>query len=158
MLLSCHQLQIKLFQHVETLLTGSRDLKKLIVTMETNFYYDYTLSEEAQCTIYFTAMIRHVNLHEEALRNLISPPAPSQVRGEVDALPADERLAIVLVCIAGFSYQEAALQLSVPVDEIRNRLLRGRSTLIRKMHLWRALDGFGTPCGLQKQKQRHPPA
>ncbi|UEM06286.1 hypothetical protein JL101_012890 [Skermanella rosea] len=51
----------------------------------------------------------------------------------MDALPTDERLAIMLVCVEGLSYQEAAAQLFTSVEEIKIRLLRGRLALMGKL-------------------------
>lgn len=58
---------------------------------------------------------------------------PRQVREELDALPADERLVIMLVCVEGLSYQEAASKLFTSVEAIKTRLLRGRLTLMTKL-------------------------
>ena len=58
------------------------------------------------------------------------PPTLSQLRRAVDALPGDERLAVLLVCVEGLSYRDAARTLEVPLEVLSARLLRGRLTLI----------------------------
>lgn len=50
----------------------------------------------------------------------------SAVLGE---LPEDQRAAIVLTAVEGFSYDEAADILDVPIGTLRSRLFRGRETL-----------------------------
>ena len=47
----------------------------------------------------------------------------------VDALPEAYRLVVVLSELEGFSYQEIAAILKVPVGTVRSRLARGRSLL-----------------------------
>ncbi|HXS19846.1 MAG TPA: sigma-70 family RNA polymerase sigma factor [Steroidobacteraceae bacterium] len=44
-------------------------------------------------------------------------------------LPEDQRLAIALVLVEGFSYKEAATIMSVPVGTLTSRLARGREAL-----------------------------
>jgi RNA polymerase sigma-70 factor (ECF subfamily) len=47
----------------------------------------------------------------------------------VDALPDDYRTVVVLADIEGFSYQEIADTLEIPIGTVRSRLARGRSNL-----------------------------
>lgn len=44
-------------------------------------------------------------------------------------LPEDQRLAVALVLVEGFSYKEAATIMSVPVGTLTSRLARGREAL-----------------------------
>lgn len=44
-------------------------------------------------------------------------------------LPEDQRLAVALVLVEGFSYKEAAAIMSVPVGTLTSRLARGREAL-----------------------------
>jgi RNA polymerase sigma-70 factor (ECF subfamily) len=63
----------------------------------------------------------------------------------VDALPEAFRLVVVLADLQGFSYQEIADVLDIPIGTVRSRLARGRSLLQRA--LWEhAVDaGLRTP-------------
>lgn len=53
----------------------------------------------------------------------------SDIDKAVEALPGDFRIVIVLAELEGFSYQEMAQMLKVPVGTIRSRLARGRGLL-----------------------------
>lgn len=53
----------------------------------------------------------------------------------IDALPDDFRIVIVLVDVEGFSYQETADALAVPVGTVRSRLARGRARLQKALWL-----------------------
>jgi RNA polymerase sigma-70 factor, ECF subfamily len=44
-------------------------------------------------------------------------------------LPEDQRMAIALVLVEGFSYREAAELLEIPIGTLTSRLARGRATL-----------------------------
>jgi RNA polymerase sigma-70 factor (ECF subfamily) len=53
----------------------------------------------------------------------------SDLERAIDALPDEYRLAVVLVDLQGFSYQESASLMDVPIGTVRSRLARGRALL-----------------------------
>lgn len=60
---------------------------------------------------------------------LASAELPDHVQAALRALPDDFRAAVVLCDVVGFSYQEIAESLGVPVGTVRSRIHRGRSML-----------------------------
>jgi RNA polymerase sigma-70 factor (ECF subfamily) len=63
------------------------------------------------------------------------PSTLARVRQEVDALSADEQATLMLVCVKGMSYQDAAAKLGLSPGMIKDLLLHSRLTLIRNLHL-----------------------
>lgn len=59
----------------------------------------------------------------------------STVRSVIDALPEDQRSVLVLVCVEGLRYREAAEVLDIPAGTVMSRLARAR------MALAEAIDG-----------------
>lgn len=57
--------------------------------------------------------------------------------GQVDRamarLPADQREAVLLVLVEGFSYKEAAEIMGCPMGTLTSRLVRGREALMREL-------------------------
>ena len=53
----------------------------------------------------------------------------------VDALPECFRVVVVLVDLQGFSYQEVATTLEIPIGTVRSRLARGRALLQKSLWL-----------------------
>jgi len=53
----------------------------------------------------------------------------NQVFNAVEALPEAQRLVVILVCVEGFSYREAAEVLDIPTGTVMSRLARARYTL-----------------------------
>ena len=49
----------------------------------------------------------------------------------LDILPAEHQAAITLVCVEGYSYEEAASVLEVPVGTVASRVARARAMLAR---------------------------
>jgi RNA polymerase sigma-70 factor (ECF subfamily) len=55
------------------------------------------------------------------------------VRKAVDALPNDQRQVLILVCVEGLSYREAADELDVPIGTVMSRLCRARTAVQAKL-------------------------
>ena len=77
--------------------------------------------------------LRVFDLNADAL-NAYSPSPDAamelrQVMEMVAALPEDQRSVIVLVCVLGFSYRDAAKVLNAPEGTIMSRLSRARDKL-----------------------------
>lgn len=66
-----------------------------------------------------TNLDNHLQLHE--------------VQEALGRLPEEQRAALILVCVEGFSYKEAAAVLDIPIGTVTSRLTRGRSALIALM-------------------------
>jgi RNA polymerase sigma-70 factor, ECF subfamily len=65
----------------------------------------------------------------------------AKVRLEMAKLPAEQRAALMLVCVEGMSYQEAAGVLAIPVGTLMSRLARARLALGSRMRQLQAGEG-----------------
>jgi RNA polymerase sigma-70 factor (ECF subfamily) len=63
----------------------------------------------------------------------------------IDALPEVFRVAVVLSELEGFSYQEIADMLGIPIGTVRSRLARGRSLLQRAVWQYADVDSAAAP-------------
>jgi len=54
-----------------------------------------------------------------------------QILNAVDALPDTQRVVVLLICVEGLSYEEAAGVLEVPKGTIMSRLSRARGVLVK---------------------------
>ncbi len=77
---------------------------------------------------------------QTALRRL----GRAQVRAAIDALPGQYRLPVMLADIDGFSYDEIADQLDLPVGTVTSRIHRGRLGLRHALWQLAAADGIQT--------------
>jgi RNA polymerase sigma-70 factor (ECF subfamily) len=66
-------------------------------------------------------------------RALIARSTLTRVREVMASLPKEQRSAIMLVCVNGLSYGEAAAELDIPIGTLMSRLCRGRLELARRM-------------------------
>lgn len=58
-----------------------------------------------------------------------------EVLSAVDRLPNDQRIALLMVALEGFTYREAAQILDIRIGTLRSRLARGRETVRRHLQL-----------------------
>lgn len=70
------------------------------------------------------------------------------IAAAIDALPEDFRLVVMLVDVEGFSYQDAAGTLDIPVNTVRSRLKRARACLQKT--LWRHASELGVEPEMRK--------
>ena len=76
----------------------------------------------------------HVPLDTLLVEPAIPPPQPGRIAlGEmsraIDALPAEQREALLLVVVEGVSYEQAAGILGIPAGTLMSRLSRARAAL-----------------------------
>lgn len=62
----------------------------------------------------------------------------------VDALPEDQRSVLLLVCVEGMRYREAAEALGIPEGTVMSRLARGRAALAQRLDGAAAWPAQGT--------------
>jgi RNA polymerase sigma-70 factor (ECF subfamily) len=65
----------------------------------------------------------------------------AKVRLEMAKLPAEQRAALMLVCVEGMSYQEAAGVLAIPIGTLMSRLARARLALASRMRQFQSEEG-----------------
>ncbi|HTC18142.1 MAG TPA: RNA polymerase sigma factor [Stellaceae bacterium] len=78
---------------------------------------------------------------DESVRRVEARMALREVQAAVDTLPAEQRVALLLVTVEGLSYKEAADVAEVPVGTIMSRLARARLALLAKLESGDALRG-----------------
>jgi len=72
---------------------------------------------------------------DDTERAVIARTTLAQVRIEMARMPEDQRFVLVLVCIEGLSYKQAAAKLGIPVGTVMSRLHRGRLELAQRISL-----------------------
>jgi RNA polymerase sigma-70 factor (ECF subfamily) len=67
-----------------------------------------------------------------------------EVRGALDALPEQFRLAVYLADVEGFSYQEIADIMETPIGTVMSRIHRGRKALQKSLYDYARTRGLVT--------------
>lgn len=84
-------------------------------------------------------------------KELINQLNRQQIDGAIAALPDEFRIAFTLCDVDGFSYQEIADMINVPVGTVRSRIARARSRL--QQSLWVLAQEAGLKI-IQKKKEK----
>jgi RNA polymerase sigma-70 factor, ECF subfamily len=72
----------------------------------------------------------HLSVRAESAEELALSRLPdAEIVSAMRSLPADFRLAVYLVDVAGYSYREAAAMMGTPIGTVMSRLHRGRASL-----------------------------
>jgi RNA polymerase sigma factor (sigma-70 family) len=81
-----------------------------------------------------------VDLRAESVQDLIG----DEVANALNSLPVDFRTVIILCDIEGFTYEEMAKILDIPIGTVRSRLHRARNLLKDKLRSYAASMGYDT--------------
>jgi RNA polymerase sigma-70 factor (ECF subfamily) len=86
-----------------------------------------------------TAEMSHtVDLRTSTMQNKIG----DEVTGALNSLPVDFRTVIILCDLEGFTYEEMAVILDIPIGTVRSRLHRARGVLKEKLIEYAKQFGF----------------
>ena len=86
-----------------------------------------------------TAEMNHtVDLRTSTMQNKIG----DEVTGALNSLPVDFRTVIILCDLEGFTYEEMAVILDIPIGTVRSRLHRARGVLKEKLIEYAKQFGF----------------
>jgi RNA polymerase sigma-70 factor (ECF subfamily) len=81
-----------------------------------------------------------VDLRSETVQDLIG----DEVSNAINSLAVDFRTVIILCDLEGFTYEEMAKILDIPIGTVRSRLHRARSILKQKLELYAKKLGYNT--------------
>ena len=79
-----------------------------------------------------------VDLRTETVQDMIG----DEVANALNALPVDFRTVIILCDIEGFTYEEMAKILNIPIGTVRSRLHRARNLLKDKLRTYANTLGY----------------
>jgi RNA polymerase sigma-70 factor (ECF subfamily) len=89
-----------------------------------------------------------MDLREEIFQNMMG----DEVTTAINALPVDFRTVILLCDIEGFTYEEIAKIIDVPIGTVRSRLFRARNMLKEKLKSYAQSLGYKDVRGLRRSE------
>ena len=95
---------------------------------------DYTAYHDAEDT----RIANYLDLREEIFDNLLG----DEVDAALNSLPEDFKTVLLLCDIEGFTYEEMAKILEIPIGTVRSRLFRARNMLKEKLKSYAIKLGY----------------
>lgn len=125
---------------------GSR-LDSWMFRIVQNLYYDRVRSQNRRSSVHQGLGVVSVGAEdgEATAHNRLTV---GSVRRAVAMLPPEQKVAILLVCVEGYSYKETAELLSLPIGTVTSRLTRARVSLARMLR-----EGTGFKAGDDTEMQ-----
>ncbi len=93
------------------------------------------------------------DLRQEIFENMMG----DEVTTAINSLPLDFRTVILLCDIEGFTYEEIASIIDVPIGTVRSRLFRARNLLKEKLDDYAREQGYTDVRGQRHLHKQHPP-
>lgn len=141
---------LKAFRFISSFEQGTNAKAWLFRILKNSFINDYRKKSKEPSKVDYqevettynsedTADANHtVDLRADAVQDLIG----DEVANALNALPVDFRTVIILCDIEGFTYEEMAKILDIPIGTVRSRLHRARNLLKEKLKSYASSMGY----------------
>jgi len=141
---------LKAYRFIDKYDVGTNAKAWLFKIMKNAFINDYRKKSKQPTKIDYDEVVNFLDegkddtlssyqdLREEMFENLMG----DEVTNAINSLPVDSRTVILLCDIEGFSYEEIAKIIDVPVGTVRSRLHRSRNMLKKKLQVYAEELGY----------------
>lgn len=141
---------LKAYRFIDKYDVGTNAKAWLFKIMKNAFINDYRKKSKQPAKIDYDEVVNFLDegkdatlssyqdLREEMFENLMG----DEVTNAINTLPVDSRTVILLCDIEGFSYEEIAKIIDVPVGTVRSRLHRSRNMLKKKLQDYATKLGY----------------
>lgn len=140
---------MKAFRFIDKYIEGTNAKAWLFKILKNAFINQYRKKSKRPTQVDFEEVISFhdeedkkysgfVDLREEIYQNIIG----DEVTNAVNALPVDFRTVILLCDIEGFTYEEIAKIIDIPIGTVRSRLHRARNMLKETLRSYAKSKGF----------------
>lgn len=140
---------LKAYRFIESYERGTNAKAWLFKILKNSFINEYRRKVRQPADVDFEEYVAYqdaedstqvgdLDLREEVLRELIG----DEVTEALNELPVDFRTVIILCDLEGFSYEEIAKIIDIPIGTVRSRLHRARNIMKEKLRDYARKMGF----------------
>lgn len=140
---------MKAFRFIESFESGTNAKAWLFRILKNTFINEYRKKSKQPTQVdyqdvesyYNSASVdtsHTIDLRSSTMQNKIG----DEVTNAINSLPVDFRIAIILCDLEGFTYEEMAVILDIPIGTVRSRLHRARGILKDKLREYARMQGF----------------
>jgi RNA polymerase sigma factor (sigma-70 family) len=138
---------LKAFRFISSFEKGTNAKAWLFRILKNSFINDYRKKSKEPSKVETTynsdedAEVSNTNdLRVEAIQDMIG----DEIANALNSIPVDFRTVIILCDVEGFTYEEMAKILDIPIGTVRSRLHRARSLLKDKLKVYAKSMGYDT--------------
>ena len=141
---------MKAFRFIDKYIEGTNAKAWLFKILKNAFINHYRKASKRPTKVDFESIISYhdeedntqlssyIDLREEIYQNMMG----DEVTNAINALPVDFRTVILLCDIEGFTYEEIAKIIDIPIGTVRSRLHRARNMLKEKLKEYAETLGY----------------
>jgi len=140
---------LKAYKYIDHYQPGTNAKAWLFKILKNSFINDYRKSVKRPSTVDYDDIVsfhhsedevktNHTDLRDDLFKNMIG----DEVSNALNSLPVDYKTVILLCDIEGFSYEEIAKIVDIPIGTVRSRLHRARHILKEKLEEYAASLGY----------------
>ncbi|MCC5946267.1 MAG: sigma-70 family RNA polymerase sigma factor [Bernardetiaceae bacterium] len=142
---------LKAFRFIESFEPGTNAKAWLFRILKNSFINDFRKKSKQPSKVdyqeiegYYNSSVSDtdytIDLRSETTQNLLG----DEITNAVNSLPVDFRTVIILCDLEGFTYEEMATILDIPIGTVRSRLHRARSILRDRLKQYAQKRGYNT--------------
>ena len=142
---------LKAFRFIDGYRLGTNAKAWLFKILKNSFINDYRKKGKQPFRVDFedflayqeidnASHVGHLDLRQEVFKNMLG----DEITQALNSLPVNFKTAILLCDIEGFSYEEIANIVDIPIGTVRSRLHRARKMLKDKLKAYAESMGFKT--------------
>jgi RNA polymerase sigma-70 factor (ECF subfamily) len=143
---------LKAFRFINSFETGTNAKAWLFRILKNSFINDYRKKTKEPNKVDYQEIEQYYDSEESAgteqttdLRSeTVQELLGDEIAGALNQLPVDFRTVIILCDVEGFTYEEMAKILDIPIGTVRSRLHRARMLLKDKLKTYAASMGYNT--------------
>ncbi|MBP6795569.1 MAG: sigma-70 family RNA polymerase sigma factor [Saprospiraceae bacterium] len=149
---------LKAYRFIDKYLEGTNAKAWLFKILKNAYINEYRRKSKAPAHVDYEDIIGYQDNEDSAIgeftdlrEELFNHMMGDEVTNAINSLPIDFRTVVLLCDVEGFTYEEIAKILDVPIGTVRSRLFRARNELKEKLHKYAVKMGF-----TDKRKPRVP--
>jgi len=140
---------LKAYRFIDKYLEGTNAKAWLFKILKNAYINEYRRKSKAPAHVDYEDIVGYQDSEDSAIgeftdlrEELFNHMMGDEVTNAINSLPVDFRTVILLCDVEGFTYEEIAKILDVPIGTVRSRLFRARNVLKDKLKSYAETMGF----------------
>lgn len=139
---------LKAYKHIDKYQRGTNAKAWLFRILKNAFINEYRKKHNKPSKVDFDDIVKYQegdgdqNLYQDFRQEVYQNLIGDEVTNAVNALPTDFRVVLLLCDVEGFTYDEIAKIVDIPIGTVRSRLHRARNMLKKRLYEYAHRSGY----------------